>query len=922
MAKNLKINIKNAQIAQALNLGRAQETLKKRNEAAAKEAVSKKTAVRKTRAKSPKKAVVEEEPLEEMPRVRARTKSVFEEKSPEELALESPEETEDMVEEEAVETGLVTEEVSEELSLPVSEEPMIVQEEEAPVPAAEEQPIEELPPAEEAFAVTETFVSESEAPPEETEVVSLPSAIPVQEPTPVVETATPAAPVPAVILPKLGPTGRHVRDLLPPKRPPAPAPKPQEAAAAAKTDAVAEEGKAKVKPKYRTGVSPKVTPTTTEEEAASQKGPRARFKEFRDLKPLKPRGDASKGFDARDRQGLREGEEEQGWRSKRRSKVVIVEEAPVARPTQLSVRLPIRLKDLAAEMKIKSSELIAKLFLNGLIVTLNDVLNDETTVQLLGQDFGCEITIDTSEEKRIRITDQSIKEEIAGSSAEARTLRPPVVAFMGHVDHGKTSLIDAIRSSNLAASEAGAITQHMGAFRCHTPVGDITILDTPGHEAFSAMRARGADVTDIVVLVVAGDEGIMQQTVEAIQHAKAANVTIVVAINKCDKPAFDAERVYRQLADQNLLPEPWGGHTLTVNCSAVTKEGIDTLLETLALQAEVMELRANPDMRARGTVLESELHKGLGPTSTVLVQNGTLHQGDAVVFGSTWGRVKTMQDEFGRSMDTAGPSTPVEITGLSGLPDAGEEFIVVADDKEAKLIAEARHQELREQTLQKRTRGSMEHLFQQASGVEKKVLNVVLRADVQGSLEALRVALEKIESDKAKINIIFTGVGEISESDVQLAAASKAMILGFHTQVESHADQLLKQFGITVRLHDIIYHAIDDVKQIMTDMLDRIAKEQEKGKALVKATFKSSQSGRIAGCEIIEGSIHRNHQIRVMREGKLIWKGSISSIRRVKEDVREVAKGLECGIILNGCTDLAEGDILESYEITYIAQEL
>jgi translation initiation factor IF-2 len=501
-------------------------------------------------------------------------------------------------------------------------------------------------------------------------------------------------------------------------------------------------------------------------------------------------------------------------------------------------------------------------------------------------------------------------------------LRPPVVAFMGHVDHGKTSLIDYIRKSNRASGEAGAITQHIGAFRCSTPIGDIAILDTPGHEAFSSMRARGADVTDIVVLVVAGDEGLKQQTIEAIQHAKAAGVIIVVAINKSDKPNYNPETVYRQLAEQDLLPETWGGQIITVNCSAVTGEGIPQLLEMLALQAEVLELRANPNTRARGTVLESEMHKGMGAVTTVLVQNGTLRRGDAIVFNQFWGRVKTMHDEFRRELQEAGPSTPVEITGLSGLPEAGQEFIVVKNEKEAREISEVRSEGLRQSNLliQQKKKIPMENLLQ--APTTKKFLHLILRADVQGSLEALKTALLKIKTEKVTVEIVSAGVGEISESDIQLAAASKAVIIGFHTGIESHAEPLIKQLGIQVKLHNIIYHAVDDIKIVMAGLLDKIAIETEKGKALVKTTFKSSHTGIIAGCQVSEGSIHRNNHVRLRRGTEVVWKGTISSLKRVKEDVREVQKGLECGIILNNYTDILENDVIEAYEITYIAQEL
>lgn len=492
---------------------------------------------------------------------------------------------------------------------------------------------------------------------------------------------------------------------------------------------------------------------------------------------------------------------------------------------------------------------------------------------------------------------------------------------MGHVDHGKTSLIDAIRKSNRVAGEAGSITQHIGAFCCKTSIGALTVLDTPGHEAFSAMRARGADATDIVVLVVAGDEGIRQQTIEAIQHAKAAGVSIIVAINKSDKPNFNADNIYRELSEQELLPEAWGGQTITVNTSAVTGEGIEQLLEMLALQSEILELRANPNARARGTVLESEMHKGMGMVATVLIQNGTLRMGDSLVFGQHYGRIKTMRDEHAKILKEAPPSTPVEITGLSGLPEAGDEFIVVDTEKEARAIAEARAHDVKS-VSQTRKPMSLDTLMEEASDNGKKILNAIVRADVQGAVEALKSALQKIESDKIDLNIVAGGVGEITESDVQLAAASKTVIIGFHTSIESSAADLAKQYGVRVMLHDVIYHAIDDVKLMMTGLLDKIPVENEMGKAEVRATFKSSQVGVIAGCIVSDGLIKRNHNVRVIRDGEVILTTTIQSLKRVKEDVKEVQKGVECGIVLKNFKDYQEGDIFEAFEISYIEQEL
>jgi translation initiation factor IF-2 len=906
LAKNLKLNIKNAQIAEAINLSGLKGKLAKKKEEGN---LEKKAPPPKPTTKAAK-TEGEELPKEEAPRIRARSKSAFAEPLPETASKESSESIE---------------------STNLSEEPKM-QERKEEVPTRVKTSAELR---QEIFGDKESSTTKEETEKRSEKIAAegfIPATtgktVPSKERADFIpETTTPppssmargAPPARGAEHHKLGPTGRHIKDYLSPRSAAVHRPTP-----ITPTAGPLKEGAEGSKDKQRIKTKPKTLEEEKLEEEARKGAKATKFKEFRDIKPA--RRQETKQFDARDRQGLRTSEDEQQWRKRRGGKTrVQIQEDTTIRPTSLKVRIPISIKDLASEMKLKASQLISKLFLQGVIVTLNDLLEDETTIQLLGQEFGCEISIDTAEEKRIQITDKTIKEELAQSPTEELTKRPPVVAFMGHVDHGKTSLIDAIRKSNRAAGEAGAITQHIGAFRCQTPVGDIAILDTPGHEAFSAMRARGADVTDIVVLVVAGDEGLRQQTIEAIQHARAANVIIVVAINKADKPNFNAENVYRQLADQDLLPESWGGQTITVNCSAVTGQGIPELLEMLALQSEVLELRANPHTRARGTVLESEMHKGMGAVATVLVQNGTLRRGDALVFGQLWGRVKTMHNEYGQELQEAGPSTPVEITGLSGLPAAGQEFIVVKNEREAREISEARSEGFRQSNflLQQKKKTTMENLFQQAStGTGKKTLNLVLRADVQGSLEALKAALLKIESEKADLNIIFTGVGEVSESDVQLAAASKAVILGFHTQIESHAEPLVKQLGVQVRMHNIIYHAIDDIKTIMAGLLEKLAKETEKGKAIVKATFKSSQAGVIAGCQVTEGAIHRNNYIRLRRGEEVVWKGTIASLKRVKEDVREVQKGLECGILLNNFSDIQEGDILEAYDVTYIAQEL
>lgn len=710
---------------------------------------------------------------------------------------------------------------------------------------------------------------------------------------------------------RLGPTGKHVNDLLKQGKEGEFNPSTTETPT---RETPAEDLEKRSKKKVE---KPHVQLESKEleeddETGSNKKKKGVRIKEFKDFKSSKVKVKQVESSIKEDEEGY--------WQRRRGGKEKRLEIENVIRPTELTVRLPTTVKDLAQEMKLKASQLISKLLMQGIVVTLNDLLDDDTTIQLLGEEFGCTIHIDTSEAKRVKVTEKSIKEEIKEAPVDDLKLRAPVVVFMGHVDHGKTSLIDYIRKSHIAKHEAGAITQHMGAFCCQTTHGKVTILDTPGHEAFSAMRARGAEVTDIVILVIAGDEGIKQQTDEAIQHAKAAGVTIIVAINKCDKPNFNVDQVYRQLADRDLLPESWGGNVITVNCSAATGEGVDSLLEMIALQSEILELKANPHTRARGTVLESEMHKGLGTVATLLVQNGTLYLGDALVFARHWAKVKTMHDENKQSVESAGPSTAVKITGLSGLPNAGDEFVVVANEKEAKDIAQIRFEGQKEKLQAKKF--TLESFLESAEAGGKKILNIILRADVQGSVEALKASLLKIHSEKVKIEFVFSGIGEISESDVQLALASKAVIVGYHTAIEAHTEPLIKEYGVKVCLHDVIYHVIDEVKELMLETLDKIEEQQEKGEAEVRATFKASSLGVIAGCLVTSGSIARSHRVRLLRNGELIWKGSMHSLKRNKDDVREVQKGLECGILLDGYNMVQVGDIIQSYEIIYRTQEL
>ena len=650
----------------------------------------------------------------------------------------------------------------------------------------------------------------------------------------------------------------------------------------------------------------------------TKKGPPAKEDEKKKRKLNEP----SKSFDSRDRHGLREDDEGFQRRKFKTHSNKMQKSEEILRPKAISVVLPISVKDLAAEMKLKAVEVIAKLLGHGIKCMLNDLLDDETVVQLVGADFGCEISIDTTKKDRLDITDRSISDEIQSSDAQDLISRPPVVAFMGHVDHGKTSLIDALRKSNLASKEAGAITQHIGAFSCHTPNGDITVLDTPGHEAFTTIRSRGASVTDIVVLVVAGDEGFKVQTDEAIRIAKEAHLPMIFAINKMDKEGFDPEKIYRQMADRELLPEAWGGNIPTVSCSALNGQGVEELTELLALQSEILELKANPKSRARGTVLESQIIKGLGPSATLLVQNGQLNISDALVFGEVYARVKTIQDEHGKQLKFAGPSQAVRVTGLSDVPPSGSEFVVVKSEKEARKICEQREAESRKTKLRKQAFNLGSMLQANAARQEKKIFNVIVRADVQGSLEAIKDSLMKIPTDKVLIQFVSEGLGMITLTDAELAMTSSAVIFGFHTKTDKSIESFVRTHKIRIHHHDVIYHLVDDAKELMTQLLDKLRVENEMAEVEVRATFKASNVGVIAGCMVTSGTVKRNHIAKVYRGDELVFEGDIASLKRIKEDVKEVQKGLECGILFKGYNDIQVGDKIKTFEVTYIQQEL
>jgi translation initiation factor IF-2 len=573
----------------------------------------------------------------------------------------------------------------------------------------------------------------------------------------------------------------------------------------------------------------------------------------------------------------------------------------------------ISVSELSQAMGVKASDLIRKLMQAGKMATINAQI-DADTATFLANDFGY-----TVEKKGFEVEEYIPDVEVDESKL---VIRPPVVTVMGHVDHGKTSLLDAIRAADVAAGEAGGITQHIGAYSVVTPHGPITFLDTPGHEAFTAMRQRGAQVTDLVVLVVAADDGVMPQTIESIKAAKAAGVTILVAINKVDKPGATPERVMQQLTEYELVGEQWGGTTIMVQVSARTKQGIPELLEYIALQSEVLELKSNPEALAEGRVIEAKLEKGRGPVATVLVEEGTLRVGDAIVTGIHYGRVRAMMNERGEQVDDVGPGYPVEVLGLSGVPVAGDEFNVVEDEKAAKEVAQHRAQKARQKELSNVKKATLEDLFAKAKSGGGKVLNIVVKADVQGSAEAVSQALQKAATKKVGVKILDAGVGAITESDVLTAAAGGGVIVGFNTKPETKVENIASQQGIRIMLFSIIYEMVDTVREEMANLLEPIIKEKPLGKAEVRQVFTIPKVGTIAGSAVTEGVIKRTGHVRVLREKKVVFNGKLSSLRRIKDDVREVATGFECGIGIDGFSDVKPQDIIEVYELEEIRQSL
>jgi translation initiation factor IF-2 len=564
--------------------------------------------------------------------------------------------------------------------------------------------------------------------------------------------------------------------------------------------------------------------------------------------------------------------------------------------------------DLSREMGVKAGEVIKKLMAMGMMATINQVL-DADTATLIASEFDHQV------ENVAFDADTALELEHQVEEEEAQLVpRPPVVTIMGHVDHGKTSLLDAIRSTNVTAQEHGGITQHIGAYHVQVDGRSVTFLDTPGHEAFTAMRARGAKVTDIVVLVVAADDGVMPQTVEAINHARAAEVPIIVAVNKMDRPDANIEKVKRGLSEYGLVSEDWGGDTVFAPVSAKTHEGIPHLLEMLLLQADILELTANPEKLARGTIVEAKLDRGRGPVATVLVQEGTLHGGDAFVCGVYYGKVRAMIDDHSRKVESAPPSFPVEILGLQGVPQAGDSFVAVADEAKARQVAEYRQSKQRETELVKSSKVSLEELYDQIKTGDVKELRVVLKADVQGSVEALTDALSRMSTDEVKLRVIHGSVGGITESDILLAAASNAIVIGFNVRPESKGAALAAKEGVDVRLYTIIYEAVADVRAAMEGMLEPTYREQTQARVDVRQIFNIAGVGTIAGCYVTEGKIARGNSVRLLRDQVVVHEGKLASLKRFKDDVREVAAGYECGLSLEGFQDIKQGDVIEAYE--------
>jgi len=600
------------------------------------------------------------------------------------------------------------------------------------------------------------------------------------------------------------------------------------------------------------------------------------------------------------------------------------EPQPITR--SITIAEGISVKDLAEKLEIRAKDLIARLLARGVFATINQTLDAELASEM-ARFFGADTNVISFEEQAAK--DVAASEAGEQGAASEGVPRPPVVTIMGHVDHGKTTLLDSIRSTDVAGGEAGGITQHIGAYKvtiqdAQSPAygRQIVFLDTPGHEAFTRMRSRGAKATDIVVLVVAADDGVMPQTLEAIDHAHAAEVSIIVAVNKIDKPDAMPDRVKKQLADRGLMPEDWGGTTVFVDVSAKKKTNLNLLMEMICLVADLQELRANPDRPATGVVLEAKLDRGRGPVATVLVQNGSLRTGDNFVVGNVYGKVRAMLDDRGNQLAEAPPSTPVEILGMEGLPQAGDQFVVVADRDKARGISEYREQKAREAALAKSSRVSLEGLAEQMKTAGVKELNVILKADVGGSVEVLGDLLTKLSNEKVRLKVLHSGVGAITETDVLLASASNAIIIGFNVRPERKAQELAEHEKVDIRLHSIIYELQDEIKRAMSGLLEPTIKETYQGRAEVLETFRIPKVGTVAGCRVVDGLMKRDSEVRLLRDNVVIFKGKIGSLRRFKDDASEVRNGMECGISIANYGDVKVGDVIEAFMTEKVAAEV
>jgi translation initiation factor IF-2 len=603
---------------------------------------------------------------------------------------------------------------------------------------------------------------------------------------------------------------------------------------------------------------------------------------------------------------------------------VTISNEPLPITRNITITEGISVKDLAEKLGIRAKDLIARLLAKGVFATINQTLDAELATEM-ARFFGADTEVITFEEQASKDMSDTVQGSEEGADAVPR---PPVVTIMGHVDHGKTTLLDSIRSTNVAEGEAGGITQHIGAYKVRildtaSPAygREIVFLDTPGHEAFTRMRARGAKATDIVVLVVAADDGVMPQTLEAIDHAHAAEVPIIVAVNKIDKPEAMPDRVKKQLGDRGLLPEEWGGKTVFVDVSAKKKTNLNLLMEMICLTADLQELKAVPGRAASGLVLEAKLDRGRGPVGTILVQNGTLRTGDNFVVGNVYGKVRAMFDDRGHGLQEAPPSTPVEILGLEGLPQAGDQFVVVTDREKARDISDYREQKAREATLAKSSRVSLEGLSEQLKTLGMKELNIILKGDVGGSIEVLSDLLAKLSNDKVRLKVLRAGVGAITEGDVLLASASNAIIIGFNVRPERKAQELAEQDKVDIRLHSIIYELQDEIKRAMTGLLEPTIKETYQGRAEVLETFRIPKVGMIAGCRVSDGLIKRDSQVRLLRDNTLVFTGKVASLRRFKDDASQVTNGMECGISIANYGDIKVGDVIEAFVTEKIAAE-